>query len=206
MREIQRGVFLLALCLWAAALAGCGRREQALEQTETARLGDEKIYLEEAVFYTRMLQEQWEEAYGPYYGADMWQEKFEGGEATFAQILKSDVMESLKRIHLLTAHAEEYGVELSREEKRAVAERAEAFMESNTPSVLEAAGATKELVEHFLLRNELAAKVDRTVRENCSPEVDPEEARVGRLTYCLFSTMGTYDSEGNHHPFTEEEL
>ena len=142
MREIQRGVFLLALCLWAAALAGCGRREQALEQTETARLGDEKIYLEEAVFYTRMLQEQWEEAYGPYYGADMWQEKFEGGEATFAQILKSDVMESLKRIHLLTAHAEEYGVELSREEKRAVAERAEAFMESNTPSVLEAAGAT----------------------------------------------------------------
>ena len=206
MRGIRGTLFLLALCLWAAVPAACGSRKQALEQTETARLGDERIYLEEAVFYTRMIQEQWEEAYGPYYGENLWREKFEGGEDTFAQVLKSDVMETLKRIHLFAAHAEEYGVELTGEEKKTVAERAAAFMEANTPSVLEAAGATEELVEHFLLRNELAAKVDRTVQESCNPEVDPEEARVGKLTYCLFSTMGTYDSEGNLKPFTEEEL
>ncbi len=206
MRGRQRGVLVLALCLLAAVLAGCGGREKAAEQTEVARLGEEKIYLEEAVFYTRMLQEQWEEAYGPYYGEKMWQEKFEGGEETFSQVLKSDVMETLTRIHLLAAHAGEYGVELTGEEKENVARRAAAFMESNTPEVLKAAGATKESVEHFLLRNELAAKVAFTLQESYDPGLNPEEARVGRLTYCLFSTMGTYDSEGNHQPFTEEEL
>ena len=208
MRGRKTGIALLALCLCTAVLAGCSGRkpETVIETTETASLGEEKIYLEEAVFYTRMLQEQWENAYAPYYGETMWQEKFEGGDATFAEVLKSDVMETLTRIHLLAAHAGEYGVELTEKEKEVVSGRAEAFMQSNTPAVLEAAGATKELVEYFLLRNELAAKVAQTVQESYEPQIDPEESRVGRLTYALFSTMGTYDGEGNHHPFTEEEL
>lgn len=207
MKMRKTGLLLPVLGLCAAVLAGCGGKSQAkIETVQAASLGEEKIYLEEAVFYTRMLQEQWEEVYGAYYGSAMWQEKFEGGEETFAQALKSDVMATLTRIHLLCAHAEDYGVELTSGEKERVSERAEFFMQSNTPSVLKAAGASKETVEHFLLRNELAAKVAQAAQESCNPQIDPEEARVGRLTYALFSTMGTYDSQGNHHLFTEEEL
>ena len=57
----------ILVVLAAVTVTGCGKREasvpRALEQetgTALATLGDEPIYLEEALFYTRMLQEQWE--------------------------------------------------------------------------------------------------------------------------------------------------
>lgn len=206
MKLRRKGLAVLACCLLMGSVLGGCKKETEQDSIAVAYLGEEPVELEEAVFYTRMLQEQWEAAYYEYYGDQMWQEPFEGGEETFAQVFKQDVMDTLTEIHLLTAHAREYGVELTKEEKETVARRATAFMESNTPEVLKAAGATKELVEKLLLRNELAAKVAQTVQESYEPEIDPKQAKVGKLTYCLFSVMGTYDAEGNHTPFTQEEL
>ncbi len=202
-RRLTAGILLLCLC------TGCGRARQT--GTPVASLGTETIELEEAVFYTRMLQEQWETAYLETYGEKMWQQepKFGEGEEkpeTMEEALKQDVMNTLTEIHLLCAHTEEYDAELTKEEKDFVSRRAEAFMRDNTPAVLEAAGATKETVEQFLLYNEQAAKTAERLKENCKPEISEEEARVGKLTYCLFATTGTFDAEGNQTPFTEEEL
>lgn len=58
----------------------------------------------------------------------------------------------------------------------------------------------------ILTRNELAGKVAEAIRAEYEPEISEEEARVGRLTYALFSNTGLYDLEGNYTPFTEEEL
>ena len=52
------------LCLiLGMILTGCGsgkRQQPAAAETPLARLGEDTISLEEAVFYTRMMQEQWE--------------------------------------------------------------------------------------------------------------------------------------------------
>lgn len=200
------GALLLAACLAAGALAGCGSSSETVQKTPMGQLGDDTIYLEEAVFYTRMLQEQWENSYYDDMGETMWQEEFDSEGRTFEEVLKQDVEDTLTEIHLLCAHAEEYDVELTEDEKEQVAQRAQNFMETNTPSVLEAAGATAELVEELLQRNALAAKVAEAIQDSYEPDLDPESATVGKMTYCLFSTMGTYDAEGNHSPATEEEL
>lgn len=201
---------LIGCMLLGSLLAGCKIEnvsiETAVEETTFGVLGEETFSLEEAVFYTRMLQEQWEYTYYEYYGADMWQEEVDEETGTLADALKRDVLDALTEIHLLCAHAEEYGVELSSEERSTLAERAKSFMEQNTPEVLEAAGATEERVEAFLIRNQLAAKVSDAVQESCEPEVDVEAARVGKLTYALFATTGIFDAEGNQTPFTAEEL
>ena len=73
-----RGLLLAALLgISAAALSGCagaqsgrnagnvqdgGTAQDTAEEegTRVAYLGDEAVYLDEALFYTRMLQEQWE--------------------------------------------------------------------------------------------------------------------------------------------------
>ena len=201
--RLLTGLLLITWC------AGCG--EEKGSGTPVANLGEETFYLEEAVFYTRMLQEQWEMAYYDSYGADMWQHEPEFGEgegkaSTLEEALKQDVMDTLTEIHLLCAHAEEYDAELTKEEKTVVSDRAKAFMKSNTPAVLEAAGATKETVEQFLLYNEQAAKTAAALKEGYEPEISEEETRVGKLTYCLFATTGTFDAQGNQTPFTEEEL
>ena len=199
----------LTILLLIFLCSGCSRGSQT--GTPVATLGTETINLEEAVFYTRMLQEQWEIAYLDTYGTDMWQQEPEFGEGeekakTLEEALKQDVMDTLIEIHLLYAHTKEYGAELTKEEKTAVAKRAEAFMRDNTPAVLEAAGATKETVERYLLYNEQAAKTAEFLKETYEPEINEAEARVGKLTYCLFATTGTFDAQGNQFPFTEEEI
>ena len=82
------------------------------------------MYLDEAEFYTRMLQEQWEAAYYQSFGSEMWQAEATEDGQTLEQVLKSDEMSLLTELHLLCAHAEEYGVELTEEEQAVIAERA----------------------------------------------------------------------------------
>ncbi len=208
MRRKMRGALglFLILCL-AGGLLGC--KGGKASGTPVARLGEETIDLEEAVFYTRMLQEQWELSYSDSYGEDLWQSKPMFGESTAStmeEALKQDVMDTLTEIHLLCVHAKEYGAELDKEERKTIARRAAAFIEDNTPAVLEAAGATRESVERFLTYNEQAAKTAQALKDSYEPDIGEDEARVGKLTYCLFSVTGTYDVEGNQTPFTEEEL
>ena len=202
-------VLLGAALLGTAAFAsGCSSAQPDSQEdgTVVAHVGENPVYLDEAEFYTRMLQEQWEAAYYQSFGSEMWQAEATEDGQTLEQVLKSDVMSLLTELHLLCAHAEEYGVELTEEEQAVIAERAENFMESNTPEVLEAAGATAERVERYLTRNELAGKTAEQIQSSYEPEIDEEAARVGKLTYCLFSVTGTYDAEGNHTPFTDEEI
>lgn len=209
MRGKIKGFLWLLVGMLLVCCSGCGKEKEP--GTPVAKLGEETVYLEEAVFYTRMLQEQWEIAYYDSYGADMWQREPEFGEGdgranTLEEALKLEVMDTLTEIHLLCAHTEECGAELTKEERAVVADRAKAFIKSNTPAVLDAAGATKETVEQFLLYNEQAAKTAEILKEEYEPEINEEEARVGKLTYCLFATTGTFDAQGNQTPFTEEEL
>ena len=203
----------ILVMLAAVALTGCGKKEsgvpRALEQesgTTLATLGDEPIYLEEALFYTRMLQEQWEYAYYESFGETMWQQEADDSGQTLEELLKSSVLDTLTELHLLCIHASEYGVSLTDEEQEEIACRAQNFMEHNTKAVLEAAGVDRESVERYLVRNELAGKVAEAIRATYEPEISEEEAQVGRLTYALFSNTGLYDVEGNYMPFTEEEL
>lgn len=187
-------VLLGAALLGTAAFAsGCSSAQPDSQEdgTVVAHVGENPVYLDEAEFYTRMLQEQWEAAYYQSFGSKMWQAEATEDGQTLEQVLKSDVMSLLTELHLLCAHAEEYGVELTEEEQAVIAERAENFMESNTPEVLEAAGATAERVERYLTRNELAGKTAEQIQSSYEPEIDEEAARVGKLTYCLFSVTGT---------------
>lgn len=204
---------LVGLILVAAlALTACGPKKAATPRvlametgTEVATLGEEPIYLEEALFYTRMLQEQWEYTYYESFGETMWQQEASDDGQTLEELLKKSVMETLTELHLLCAHASEYGVELTDEEQQEIAGSAQNFLENNTDAVLEAAGADLEKVTWYLTRNRLAEDVAEKIQNEFEPEVSEEEARVGRLTYALFSVTGTYDAEGNHTAFTGEE-
>ncbi len=208
------GVILAVPVLAALLLTGCGGSEKAgvpaaLKEesgTVTATLGEEPIYVEEAQFYMRMLQEQWEYELYDDFGADMWQQEAGENGETLEEVLKSNVLDTLTELHLLCAHAEEYGVTLTEEEQEAIRERAANFMKTNTEEVLREAGADAETVERYLTRNELASRTAQAIQDAFEPGLTEEDARVGRLTYALFSVTGTYDAEGNHTAFTEEEI
>lgn len=115
-----------------------------------------------------MLQEQWEYAYYESFGETLWQQEADDSGQTLAELLKSSVLDTLTELHLLCAHASEYGVTLTDEEQEQIAFRAQNFMENNTEAVLKAAGADRESVERYLTRNELAGKVAEAIGRNTS--------------------------------------
>lgn len=190
------------MAVTAFLLTGCGTGQQ--EQT-VAVLNGEEIPLSEAVFYTRMNQLQWERTYAEELGSGFWTEPIGDGEQTFGEELKEQVMDTICQIHLMNAHAEEYQVEVTTEEAAEIAGRVDTFMETYGKDVLKEAGADRKLVERLLTERFLADKVAEATVADYEAEVGQEEAALSRMTYCLFSTMGTYDTEGNHREVTPEE-
>lgn len=190
---------VLACCL-AALLTGCGKGGKTV-----ASLDGEKISLEEAVFYTRLNQQQWELSYTETFGKDFWTQKLNEETGTFADELKRQVMDTICQIHLMNSHAKECGVTLTREEEAQVEERVQDFMDSHSEEVREAAGADAKTVKRLLTERMLSDKVAEAIVADYEPAVSQEEATLGKMTYCLFSTMGTYDKAGNHQAVTREE-
>lgn len=192
---------LLALLLLTMLfLTGCGEKEPVV-----ATVGEEEIGISEAVFYTRLNQQQWELAYTEAFGREFWTQSLGSEVGTFADELKRQVMETMIKIHVLNAHAEEYEIKLTKEEKNDVESRVQDFMESHSEEVKEAAGAGEELVQELLTERVLADKVTEAMVAGYVPQVSKEEATLGKMVYCLFSTLGTYDAEGNHTPVSPEE-
>ncbi len=194
---------LLAVILALLLSGGCAGHTG--EKT-VAVLDGEEISLSEAVFYTRMNQLQWERSYVEELGTKFWTEPVSQGGPTFGEELKSQVMDTICQIHLMNAHMEEYQVSLTAEETEEIAQRVDHFMETYGRDVLKEAGADRKLVEKLLTQRFLADKVAEAAVADYEAQVSQEEAALSRMTYCLFSTMGTYDTEGGHREATPEEI
>lgn len=198
-RSFGPRLLVMIFCLtWL--LTGCGKGGKTV-----ATLNGEKISLEEAVFYTRLNQQQWELAYAESFGRDFWTQTLNEELGTFEEELKRQVMDTICQIHLMNSHAREYGVSLTKEEEAQVAERVREFMDSHSEEVREAAGADQKLVKKLLQERMLSDKVAEALVADYAPAVSREEAALGKMTYCLFSTMGTYDRAGNHQAVSREE-
>lgn len=200
-KESRYGVLILLL-VTVFILTGCGKNKGG---EIVATLGGEEIELSEAVFYTRMNQLQWEQDYAEELGDNFWNELAEGGELTYGEELKALVMDTICQTHLLNAHAEEYGVALTEEDEAQIKERVDNFMDTYGKNVKKEAGANKKLVEKLLTERLVADKVMEVMESKSEPEINEEETTLGKMTYCLFSTLGTYDLEGGRHEVTEEE-
>lgn len=194
----QLGLLMGVLCV--LLLTGCGSKEETV-----ATLDKEEITLSEAVFYTRLNQQQWEQAYVETFGEDFWSQSLGEELGTFADELKQQVMDTICQIHLMNAHAKEYDVKLTKEEEADIEERVASFMDSHSQDVKEAAGADEKLVKELLTARVLADKVAEAMVADYEPEVTQEEAALKKMTYCLFATTGTYDSEGNYRAVTAAE-
>lgn len=197
-----RGYLLFLLLMTILVLAGCGKKKGG---DIVATLGEEEIGLPEAVFYTRMNQLQWEQDYVEELGENFWNELTEGGELTYGEELKALVMDTICQTHLLNAHAEEYEVALTEEDEAKIKERVSSFMDTYGKNVKKQAGANKKLLEELLREQLLADKVMEIIKTESEPEINEEETSLGKMTYCLFSTLGTYDLQGGRHEVTEDE-
>lgn len=143
---------MLAAALGAGGLAGCG----SLDGTQTvATVDSEGVTLGLANYMLRMNQAEMEsyyrmlaESYGMD-GGEYWSTETEDG-ITYGEDLKNNVMDTIKELYVMRAHAKDYGVSITEEEQASIDEAAQTFMDSNDAEVLEELAVSEEDVKTYM--------------------------------------------------------
>lgn len=200
---------ILAASMMAACFTGCGK----LDGTQTvATVDGEKVTLGLASYMTRDMQAQTEDFYQMFaqqMGSDsfggIWDEKGDD-DKTFGEKSKDDVMDNLKGLYVMKAHAAEYNVELSEDEQTKIDEAAKAFMEANSDQVLAELAVSEEDMATYLELMTIRQKMHDPMVEDVDREVSDDEAKQSKVTIVKVSAEGTEkDEDGNTIELTDEE-
>jgi foldase protein PrsA len=109
-------------------------------------------------------------------------------------------------MYTLQDHMDEYGVEITDEDKEAISTAAAAYMAANSSETLEAMGATQEIVEEALTLYTIQSRMYDAIIALADTDVSDEEANMRGYTYVRASLSGYYDSDYNYVSYTDDEL
>lgn len=187
---IAAAVLALAICL-----TGCA---QKLDGKETVAVMDEtNIPLAEVNLLIRYQQAQMESYYGGMLGTSVYNTDLDGDGIVDGELARESSIELFEEMYVLEAEAAGYGVELSEEEKTAIAETAKAFVDANPGRSVKAALAVTEAdVAHLLELLTINEKMYDVLTADVTVEVTDEEAAQKKASYLYFSTRTT-DADGN---------
>ena len=200
-RKITAG--LLGGVMAASILAGCG----GINKDEVvATFNDQEITLGVANFAARLQQATYDDFYTMYFGEKVWSTDMYGQGTTMEESLKSNIIEGIKAMYTLNAHADEYNIALTDEEKAAITKAAETFIADNSKEALDAMGATKEIVEEYLSLATIQTHMYDAIIAEADTEVSDEEANTSSYSYVTVSKTSTTDADGNTVTYTEDDL
>ena len=187
----KKAILMLSMVLTAAfVLAGCSGNK--LDGTETVATLDDttNMQLGELSLMLRYEQAQMETYYGSMFGSGVFQQDM-GDGTIYGEMARDSLLESFEEMYILEAEAANYGIELTEEEKTAIAEAADKFMEDNTSQAKKAMGVSRENVERVLSLMTIQTKMEDTLTADVDTEVTDEEAAQKRISYIYASNQTT---------------
>lgn len=189
----------LGVCMAASVLTGCGKGKELDAAAAAAALDGEEIPAGLVNFFLRYQQAEFESSYGAwlqsYYGTDIWNVDLSGTGTSYGETFKNDVINSLERLLLAEKHMGDYSVELTDEEKTAITQAAQEFMDSNEEEVLEKMSATQENAERLLTLYTIQNKMETQMSADVDTEVSDEEAAQRTVSYVRFTAETESDTE-----------
>lgn len=190
-------VLLLAAAVLSAGVTGCSASngdavETELNETEKAKeypvdfvIGtyhNHEITMQELWVYAFAMQAQYEEVYG----TDVWStpigEDSEGNTYTFADSVRSGLMDQIMMVAMMNEKVAEYGIELTDEEREASVANADQFMANLTEDQIKTADLNSGIIEKVLLENTIADKVYDAVTKELYEKLDEKDYRQ-RVVY-----------------------
>ncbi len=201
----KKAVLLTAAgALVAMVVTGCSGSINT--DAVVATVGEDDITLGVANFYARMTQGQYETYYAGMMGTTgeaMWTQEAGEGQ-NYEESVKDSLMENLENMYLISQHAADYEVSLTKEEEDAISEAAAQFDEDNTDEAKEIVSGYRKDIEEFLRLATIQTKMDSKMREGVDENVSDEEAAQKAMKYVFFSYTTTDDS-GNSTELTDDE-
>ena len=149
----KAAALVLAGVMSAGILAGCGSTSTKLDGSETLlTVNDESVDVGVGSFYAKFQQAQMYTYWGSYFGQNGMFDTVTDDESgkSYGEQLKDSVISDLTKMILLSQHASEYNVALTDEQKTAISEAAQAYIDANDQETLDKIGATKEDVERLM--------------------------------------------------------
>lgn len=206
MKKIMKklAVLVAATVLTLTSLAGCGVKDDAVVMT----VGDTKVTADMVQFYARYMQPSYEEymismisyQYQMYYGSTLdlkeldWDTAYTEDATYTEDFLNNYVVNTLKNFYLAQENMSEYKVELTEEDKKAIAEAAKAFDKANDAETKEAVSANEELVTEYLTLATIYKKVEDAILATVDRNVSDDDAKQKKMRYVSFAKTETDDS------------
>ena len=205
MKKIAKraAVSVLAGVMAAGMMTGCGEKE--LDGSSiAATVNGTEIPLGVVSLYARQQQAQTTAMYLAYMGSaeNIWdQTADEETKKTYGDQAVDGSLESIELMCILKEKAADYGVEVTEEDQKAIADAAAEFMAANDEETIKELAVTEEQVKTLLeLQTYQQRMYDPVVAEG-NIEVTDDEANQSSFTYVSVSTAGSGEEE-----LTEEEL
>ena len=137
------------------------------------------------------MQYQAEAQYGAYFGDSMWSMQVgtdsKGKKITMQQSVKDSVINQLKQIKVLAAHADDYNVKLTKSEKKQIKESVTAFAKDSTgKKVMKKTEADKDMIQKLYEESTIASKVMQAIIKKANVTVTDDEPKLSKSTN-LFS-------------------
>ena len=123
----------------------------------------------------------------------MWTTQVEEG-TTYEESAKVTIMQSLEELYLVNAHAEDYSVTLTDEEKQSIEDVADQFIEANDADVRDVISGDKETVKEVLELFTIQQKVQTEMLKDVDRNVSDEEAAQKAMQYVAFTYSDTEES------------
>lgn len=177
----------LAGALVCGSLAGCGKKaDTKIDGTKPLMtVNGETLNLGVGSFFARFQQAEIYQIYTAYFGAttifDQTIDETTG--QLYGDNIKESILEDLKKDMVIRQHAEEYGVSLTDEEKQAIEDAAQEYMDENSEEVRNLIGAGKEDLVELMTLQTIQSKMMDPIVKDVDTEVSDEEGQVSSLTY-----------------------
>lgn len=201
-RAIAAGV---VACMALTSLAGCSKKETFDAAAAILTIDGQEVPAGLVKFMTHYTQAASESFYSMYYGSGAFNMALDENGTTLGSLVRDGSVEEAKQLILAEQHAEEYGVELTEEEKTAITEAATAFMSANDEEVLEKMGATQEIVERYMELYTIQDKIEPLMSADVDTEVSDEEAAQRRIQYVYFTASAETEAEEEETEAASEE-
>ena len=199
-RAIAAGV---VACMALTSLAGCSKKATFDTAAAILTVDGQEVPAGLVKFMTHFTQAASESLYTMYYGSGAFNMALDENGTTLGSLVRDGSVTEAKQLILAEQHAEEYGVELTEDEKAAITEAATAFMSANEEEVLEKMGATQETVERYLELYTIQNKMEPLMSADVDTEVSDEEAAQRKIQYVYFTASAETEAEETTEADTE---
>ena len=187
----RTAVAALAGVMAAGMFSGCGSAKEIDGTKTVATLNETEIPMGVLSLFARQQQAQTAAMYMSFMGssANIWDQTAdeETGE-TYGDQAVQDSLKALETMYILKEKAVDYGVEVTEDDEKAIAEAAAAFLEANDEETVKELAVTEEQVKTLLELQTYRTRIYDPIAAEANVEISDDEANQSAFTYVNIST------------------